>query len=157
MELNFKYEKDEFIRGYRQAMKKSKVIKGYDIILYLACIAGAFLMEGMFRWLLLLAGLIGIAGLFYQSYLKPKKIYEFVEMFQEDYRVLIVEQGIDVQTKNASGLHKWEDVKNIHSEKEFYFIEEENGAFLFLPKRAFTEQEIQEMDKKIQTLNPVRR
>lgn len=140
MEVQYKYEKDEFIRGYRQVMKKSKVVKGYDIILYIGCIIGAFFLEGMFRSLLLLAGIIGIGGLLYQTYIKPKKIYEKVAMFQENYLVLIDDRGIEVRTSDASGLHPWENIKNIDSDKEFYFVEEGNGGFLFLPKRAFSKE-----------------
>lgn len=153
MVIEYKYEEQEFIRGYRRVLKKTKTIRSYDIILYIFCIAASFFLSGMFRILLMIAGLIGIGGLLYQTYMKPKKIYENVEMFREDYKILIDDRGIEVITKGASGLHLWDKIQGIESEEEFFFVKEENGGYLFLPKRAFNESQLSEFEEIIQKRN----
>lgn len=155
MVIEYKYEEQEFIRGYRRVLKKTKTIRNYDIVLYLICIGASFFLSGMFRILLMIAGLIGIGSLFYQMFTKPKKIFENVEMFREDYKIVIDDRGIEVITKGASGLHLWDKIQGIESEEEFFFVKEENGGYLFLPKRAFDESQLSDFENIIQKRNNI--
>lgn len=151
MKIIFQYDKKEFIKGYRESMLISRNIKWLDFAVYTACVVGSFFIQGVFRVLVLLAGLIGFGGLFFQLQIKPKKIFETVEMFREEYRITVDEEGIKVHTKELTGDHRWETIQKMDENDNFFFMEEQQGGYLFIPKRVMTEEEQNEFKEYYQS------
>ena len=144
MEIEFIYGEKEFYKGISNALLKLKKIRVFDLALFVASFILSFYLDSKLGMILRIVSVIGLSFLIYQLFGYPRKLYNSKEEFKSEYNIFIIDDGIAIINDGLRRDFAFNQFKNIKEDSEFFYFEEETG-FVFLPKRAFTSEQLEKM------------
>lgn len=153
MELNFTYDKKEWIRGYREYQFLVKRITKMQLVVMalLPFLIGAMIclngMDGVMSLLIAISAVFYVMAGFVML-IQPHWIYKQTSKYHQPYKMMFSREGIYFEIKDISSKLGWDVYSEYSETKEFVYLLQGKVTYTLIPKRVFvTEKDLEQFRK----------